>query len=314
MFRYPRGSVTIVLWFTIGIILGWRFYAVYHQPLEAVKEREPTKGTFLFVAILSSPKTTSLRAAARNTWLRLGNEETVTHRFFVGVAGLSNSDTLALENELRDHGDMVLLRDHRESYVTLSHKMLAIFSYVASAYKFDFLLKLDDDSLARLDVISRELLSRDEPELYWGFFAGNAPVFRTGKWAEPVWFLSDRYLPYARGGGYVLSAGLVRYMSENRHRLQAYKSEDVSVGVWLSGLIVKRVHDPRFDTEYRSRGCFNDYVVTHKQTVEMLYDKYESLTRDGVLCRNQVRWRRSYIYNWDVPPSQCCIRNNTEVH
>lgn len=44
----------------------------------------------------------------------------------------------------------------------------------------------------------------------------------------------------------------------------------MSVGAWLAGLSVRYVHDPRFDTEFRSRGCSNQYIVTHKQTPESL--------------------------------------------
>lgn len=49
-----------------------------------------------------------------------------------------------------------------------------------------------------------------------------------------------------------------------------FRNEDVSVGAWLAGLSVRYVHDPRFDTEFRSRGCNNQYIVTHKQTPESL--------------------------------------------
>uniref|UniRef100_A0A914RJR2 Hexosyltransferase n=1 Tax=Parascaris equorum TaxID=6256 RepID=A0A914RJR2_PAREQ len=48
------------------------------------------------------------------------------------------------------------------------------------------------------------------------------------------------------------------------------RSEDVSVGAWLAGLDVRYVHDPRFDTEFRSRGCNNEYIITHKQTPQSL--------------------------------------------
>lgn len=47
-----------------------------------------------------------------------------------------------------------------------------------------------------------------------------------------------------------------------------FRNEDVSVGAWLAGLDVRYVHDPRFDTEFRSRGCNNQYIITHKQPLE----------------------------------------------
>ena len=74
-----------------------------------------------------------------------------------------------------------------------------------------------------------------------------------------------RYIPYPQGGGYVLSGDIVEYVGRERDSLQRYAAEDVSVGVWIAPLQVERRHDVRFDTEWRSRGCRNDYLVTHKQ-------------------------------------------------
>lgn len=44
----------------------------------------------------------------------------------------------------------------------------------------------------------------------------------------------------------------------------------MSIGAWLAGLSVHYVHDPRFDTEFHSRGCNNQYIITHKQTPDSL--------------------------------------------
>lgn len=56
-----------------------------------------------------------------------------------------------------------------------------------------------------------------------------------------------------------------------------YNSEDVSVGAWLAGLNVHYVHDPRFDTEWTSRGCHNEYLVTHKQASPLLHSALRTL-------------------------------------
>lgn len=74
-----------------------------------------------------------------------------------------------------------------------------------------------------------------------------------------------------------------------------------------------RVHDPRFDTEYVSRGCLNDYIVTHKQNVEMMKQLQENLQATGKLCPREYKVKPSYIYNWDVLPSMCCLRNDSRV-
>ena len=65
---------------------------------------------------------------------------------------------------------------------------------------------MDDDSYVQLPVLIDELKNSNfEKELYWGFFDGRAPVQSKGKWVEKDYKLCDRYIPYALGGGYVLS-------------------------------------------------------------------------------------------------------------
>ncbi|MGH0190481.1 UNVERIFIED_CONTAM: hypothetical protein FKN15_046848, partial [Acipenser sinensis] len=89
-----------------------------------------------------------------------------------------------------------------------------------------------------------------------------------------------------------------------------WQSEDVSLGAWLGPVDVKRIHDPRFDTEFKSRGCNNKYIVTHKQSIEDMLEKHQTLIREGKLCKEEVKLRLSYIYDWNVPPSQCCQRKD----
>lgn len=70
------------------------------------------------------------------------------------------------------------------------------------------------------------------------------------------------------------------------------------------------MHDPRFDTEYKSRGCNNKYIVTHKQSIEDMLEKHQTLAKEGKLCKEEVKLRLSYMYDWGVPPSQCCQRKD----
>ena len=80
------------------------------------------------------------------------------------------------------------------------------------------------------------------------------------------------------------------------------------VGAWLAPLQVSRVHDYRFNTEYRSRGCNNQHIVSHKQSIDDMYQKHKQLQEAGKLCSQETHLRNSFVYNWAVPPSQCCKR------
>lgn len=173
---------------------------------------------------------------------------------------------------------------------------------------------MDDDSFVQLPLVLEDLKNTNfEESLYWGFFDGRAPVFNKGKWAEKDYHLCDKYIPYALGGGYVLSQNLVQFITDNAKYLQKFKSEDVSVGTWLGPLKIHRIHDVRFDTEFRSRGCSNQYLVSHKQSVEDFRSKHYSLEAKGQLCEKETQLRKSYVYNWNEVPSKCCLRNDSSL-
>lgn len=81
------------------------------------------------------------------------------------------------------------------------------------------------------------------------------------------------------------------------------------MGVWTAALDgINRVHDTRFDTEWKSRGCSDLALVRHKQTPSDMFDMYRILVQSQgeKLCKNERIIRKSYIYNWHVLPSKCC--------
>lgn len=272
--------------------------------------------TFLAVIIFSAAKNADRRRAIRETWLNFANTRRVEHFFVIGTSGLTMDNLEALNTEQKHNEDLLLLPYLKDSYGGLTKKLLESFKWVAQRHQFEFLLKVDDDSFVRLDALYDEMVEKDrangeaQKRLYWGYFDGRAHVKRAGQWTESEWFLCDRYLPYALGGGYILSRRLVDYVVANAPLLQHYKSEDVSLGVWLSPLAITRVHETRFDTEFKSRGCIDAYLISHKQSIAEMKNKYASLTTQGKLCANgENELRLAYEYNWMVPPSKCCVRN-----
>lgn len=282
---------------------------------EAHQEHPPSPShakefsVFLVVLITTGPKYTERRSIIRSTWLAKIDPD-VHALFVIGTEGLPVEDIQNLSMEQLRHHDLLLLPDLRDSYENLTHKLIYMYSWLDQKVDFKFVLKADDDTFARLDLLKEELKAKEPRRLYWGFFSGRGRVKTAGKWKESAWELCDYYLPYALGGGYVLSADLVHYIHLNAAFLKIWQSEDVSLGAWLAPVDVKRLHDPRFDTEYKSRGCSNKYLVTHKQSLEDMLEKQQTLQRDGHLCKEEVKLRLSYIYDWSVPPSQCCQRKD----
>ena len=270
----------------------------------------------MVVLILSSVHGRERRDAIRETWMEgyKDLEHPVLIKFSIGTLGLSPSDLDSLNSEQLAFNDLLLLPNLQESYSNLTRKVLYSFVNLDQSYDFSYLMKCDDDTFIVLKTIMKELSERtSQRSLYWGFFDGRAHVKKAGKWSEKEWFLCDRYLPYALGGGYILSHDLASRISLAADGLQLYNSEDVSVGVWLSPYEAERRHDVRFDTEFVSRGCRNVYIVSHKQSIEDMRRKERSLKTAGHLCEREYQTRLSYEYNWNAEPTKCCERKKGVV-
>ena len=189
--------------------------------------------TFLLIIILTGPNYGTRRNAMRMTWLNVTGF-TFVRRFVVGTSDLDNATRKQLEQEQNLHGDMLLLQHFKDSYKQLTRKLLNTFIWISENVDCAFVMKADDDTFARLDVIEQELKVKYSliDNLYWGFHRGDSRVKYTGPWAEPKWILCDRYLPYALGGGYIISMKLVQYIANVSSLLVLYNSEDVSLGLF----------------------------------------------------------------------------------
>ena len=264
----------------------------------------------LFILVLSSIENVQRRKAIRETWLSQTQKlSSVDYKF---VIGHREDPTLEeqIESEQRQHADILLLPSITDNFDLLTHKMLEALKWVNTNVRADFLLKCDDDTFvqisALLDTIREEQLP--STRLYWGYFRGRASIKRSGKWAEQDWNLCDKYLPFAFGGGYILSSDLVSYIVSNWRYLRLFKNEDVTIGAWLSPIAVTRKHDNRFNTESESRGCSNTYLVSHRETPDSMRDKHQQYLQTGNICAQEFNTIPGYIYNWNVLPSYCCHR------
>ncbi|XP_046615706.1 beta-1,3-galactosyltransferase 6 [Neodiprion virginianus] len=317
LMRQFKGSAKLFLGLLI-VILICTLYIEYKSRTKRTSftvlgNQEKVKAQYkLIIVVFSAPSNVEQREAVRGTWLS-ENYEDVKYLFVIGTQNMEFDQRNRLASENKAYHDLLLLPNLQDSYQALTKKLLHSFAHICKEYDFDYLLKCDDDSFVLVDKILKEFEKQRyealDKELYWGFFNGKAQVKRSGPWKETDWIFCDFYLPYARGGGYVLSQNLVKFIAQNSNILRLFNSEDVSVGLWLAPLSnIERKHDVRFDTEYRSRGCSNEHIIKHKQNVEAMNTMYQTYKASGALCVKEVRYRNSYRYDWGVPPSRCCIR------
>lgn len=212
-----------------------------------------------------------------------------------------------VDEEKKEFEDIIYL-NMIDSYNALTEKVLMMMEYAEEHFSAKLFMKCDDDSFINTYMLAKEIRKRNYQNgmLYWGYFDGRAPVFKKGKWSESEYNLCDRYIPYALGGGYIIGWQLLKHLARSRHLLKEFNNEDVSVGTWLAGLNVHRIHDERFDTEWKSRGCQDNFLVTHNQSPQDMAQLWGRISAGHALCAKEFVKRPSYSYRWDLPPSQCC--------
>ena len=210
---------------------------------------------FIVVLSTSTKKGRDARYAIRKTWIQKCQHRVppILVKFAIGTDGLSHSENEELINEDKIHNDLLLLTNLHDTYNNLTRKVLYSFLWANQNINFLYLLKTDDDSFVFVDELYKEVYhyyQAGTKKLYWGHFTMREKVKtrRRSKWAEYNWFLCDHYLPYAYGGGYVISADLIHNIAVTADFLQLYHNEDVSVGVWLSAYKIQRKSDGRFQT------------------------------------------------------------------
>ena len=276
-------------------------------------DRCPANQLQVMVLILSAPNGSLRRNAIRGTWLHDTSPEQVklNLRFLIGTRDLAPEQLNPLSSEDEMFHDILFLPSHKEAYSNLTAKVLLGLVWADNNMEFDYLVKADDDSYVRIIPLVSALRKLKCPShLYWGYFIGHAAPETAGRWAEKHWTLCPHYLPYAMGGGYVLGREVVRLIGRFHHHFRLYSNEDVSLGSWLAPFNVTYVHDLRFNTEAASHGCSNDYIISHKEKVRGLYEKYVNIKKNGTMCSEEKEIRPAYIYNWTAAsPLDCCERS-----
>lgn len=246
----------------------------------------------------------------------------IKHMFAIGTLDLALDTMSHIKAEQKVYNDLLLLDDLHDSYKNLTLKLIKSLQKLnQTTPNFKYVLKSDDDSYVKLDYLTQDLIqydaklrtmkqrqqTKDNLELYWGYFNGRANIKKTGPWQELNYNLCDRYLPYALGGGYVISKNLARYVAEHGDNLNRYNSEDISMGTWLAPFHnIHRRHDLRFDTAYMPRKCKQHHFVLHKRTAKDMREIYS-----GDSCFSEVTYDINkrpieYFYDWSQSPMKCC--------
>ena len=239
-----------------NVLLTELKYTLSHPKNRSVRLVPSAKYQMLVMVMSNCTKEgRNARDTIRKTWMQTCHtkEPPCLVKFVMGTLGLPSSTVEDLELERKLNSDLLLLANLKDTPNHQTRKVLESFVWADQNVDFTYLLKTDHDSFVFVNELHKVCYQYHQEKmnrrLYWGNFVINGEVRRFDvKWAESNWFLSDHYLPYAYGGGYMISADLIRMIAITADYLQLYNNEDVSVGVWLSPYLIQRKHDERFRT------------------------------------------------------------------
>jgi len=197
---------------------------------------KPAFTTFLLIMVPILPKSFHSREIIRDTWYKgFRGSKDVMLRFVMGTAGLNDINvTNKLATENGNHGDLIYFDNLAESRTALTNKTLLLMQWAYSNVEFSYLLKCDDDTFVFVEKMINELRKRPlTTRLYYGLIRYNDPPKTSGVWADTTWKLGKTYMPFAVGGGYILSSDLIKLIVGNIDYLEWHPNEDTAVGAWL---------------------------------------------------------------------------------
>ena len=168
-------------------------------------------------------------------------------RFVLATNGISQAQRNNLTDEQDTFKDLILLKDHEDTYYELTRKVQLSLQWAAKYMNFDYLIKTDDDVVILIRNMIVALKEMNCPKkLFWGHFYYKKKIETKGKWTEKQWNLCEEFLPYPAGTAYVLERQLVNSIARyGQHLKSYYTSEDATMGLWVAPFKVETMHDER---------------------------------------------------------------------
>ena len=144
-------------------------YQTSPTELTPTNQRKPI---LMFIAIMSAPERIHRRNALRRSWLRQCQQHNTSCYMFTDALDmygkrLRDEILIALEQEQFLHQDLILAES--PGGINFATRYLWIIKWANRNYKFDFLLRVDDDYFICMDRLFLELPYRKMVrKLYWG--------------------------------------------------------------------------------------------------------------------------------------------------
>ena len=203
--------------------------------------------TFLLIMVSIQSEGFIARQCIRNTWYRgFSDSEDVIMRFVIGTKGITSpSLKQQLEHEIDTFGDVAVLEHLEDNSFTTTNKTLSMFIWARDNVNFTYMMKAEDFTFVYVKNMIYELRKRPEHiGLYYGKMQfKRRPIRKGSQWEDPNWDLARYYLPFALGGGYILSADLITLLVHRRQYLAYHPNEDTAVASWIAAYHYERRSD-----------------------------------------------------------------------
>lgn len=176
----------------------------------------------------------------------------------------------------------VIIVDMIDVYRSLACKCKLGYLWVLKRTTANYILKIDDDSFARVDSVDHWLINRNDPpkyEMIAGGFNTGSPI-RYGKWAETK-YKRNKYPPWPSGAGHIVSRPVIEYLATHLETFVEYQGEDTTLGIWMEKIRgeidVVRTKSKYFITH--SGDCHNKekLVIGHSISISKMKDCYKTM-------------------------------------
>jgi hypothetical protein len=192
---------------------------------------------------------TELEKTIRETWATL-NKPNYKIFYYYGNRGCGENR----KNEIE--GDRIFT-GVPEIYDNIGYKTIKMFELIYENYEFDYIFRTNLSSYVDIENMVEYLKDKPLDKFYCGSFGEHAGI------------------EFCSGSGYFLSKDLVKLVIENKETWNHSQVDDVSIGLLLSNLGIKRVLGRRYDFY---SGAFLDLTNYHYRCKSNDSDRYGDIT------------------------------------
>lgn len=181
----------------------------------------------VFIGIITAHFNNGRRTLIRKTLLKRSLPAGVQVKFIIG-----HTTNKLITYEIEKYNDMIML-DVDDNYKSLPYKLIAMYDYVITKSKYEWIVKVDDDCYFNANTILDKIPIFKNESVLIGNIMVNSKPHRTGKWKEYSSFKRSVYPPFPLGSlGHVVSRHLAEQIVLDRNNSVILQGEDVSLGMW----------------------------------------------------------------------------------